>query len=518
MMAMKNELNWEKFYSQITERKKVEKDPVDIHSLLAENDCPPILEKINFSTTPDLENVHFRELILTNCNFDKNTLSKTYFSRVIFNNCIFKKINLDEAIFGNCLFERCEFTELRISNSGIHSTLFIDSKLTQSHFQGSAFSDVVFIRPDLRESDLIRCSLQNVFFSSPNLTHSCWLHNELKEANIIHGNFEGACFWKNIIRNMIWVDSNLAECLVLENSNEPFTINCTVRTVTRPIIGMSWNFNTRTDYAPIIACALRDTGAILLKIEVDPEDISNDLLRKEILAMIPDLKEKFPLEISSIPVEILRRAQDDSQIGKIKLQTSSALQYCNGLALPGGNDLQPEFYGAERDPHTDQITDYRRSIVEFALLFRSEQLQLPTMGTCRGAQLINVYFGGTLKQHVEGQIIFDKPQLVHLSDSSRKEEFFTYFGSDILPAVSMHHQAIDKVGENLEVIYEYDNIPKFLISSDNQYIASQIHPEMFAWIDLLPENLKPAQWGQLIYKLFLSKVLEFRTHCEIHVF
>ena len=307
---------------------------------------------------------------------------------------------------------------------------------------------------------------------------------------------------------MSWVDSDLAECLMLENSGEPDTINCTARTVKRPVIGMSWNFNARTDYAPIIARALRDTGATLLKIEVDPEDISNDLLKKEISELIPALREKFPMGISSIPAEILRKAQDDSQIGKIRLKTSSSLRYCSGLAIPGGSDLQPEFYEAERDPHSDLVLDYRRSIVEFALLFWSEQFQLPTMGTCRGAQLINVYFGGTLKQHVENQCVPDL-QYIHLSDSSRKEEFCTYFGSDLFPSVSMHHQAIDKVGENLEVICEYDTIPKLLISPDNQYIASQIHPEVFARIDQLPEQMKPAERGKLIYELFFNKVLEF---------
>src|SRR5579871_5138717 len=118
---MKNEINWDKIYSQITERKKVEKDPIDIHSLLAENDCSSILERVNFSTTSDLGNLHFRDLILTNCTFEKNIFSKTYFSRVIFNNCVFKNINLDETVIEKCLFEKCEFTGLRISHSGIHS-------------------------------------------------------------------------------------------------------------------------------------------------------------------------------------------------------------------------------------------------------------------------------------------------------------------------------------------------------------------------------------------------------------
>ena len=509
---MKNVINneeWSEIYFKLQEKRRNYSGPTDVRVLLGENNYPPILDKIDFTTTRNLSNLHFKDVIITKCKFHKNIFNKTYFSQVIFKNCTIEEIDLDESVIGGCLFQRCEFSGLRTSLSGISETLFTDSKLTLSHFQNSVFSDVIFIRSNLSSSDFIKCNFQNTFFSFSDLSHSSWLLCDLKEMNICHGALHGACFWKNTYQNVSWMESDLAECLMLENSGEPQTLNCTAWNVTKPIVGVSWNFNARTDYAPIIAQALRATGAILLKIEMDPEDISNDLLQKEIITLMPTLKEKFLSEILSIPEEMLKKAQDESEMGKIRSKTFLILQYCNGLALPGGPDLQPEFYAAEKAPKTDQVKDYRRSMIEFALLFWADKLQLPTMGTCRGAQLINVYFGGTLKQHVENQYLHERPQLTQVSASSRKEEFLSYFGSDLFPSTSLHHQAVDKVGRNLEVICEYEGIPKLLLSPNNQFIASQIHPEIFVCIDRFPENFRPAQCGELIYKLFFQKIQEF---------
>ena len=88
----------------------------------------------------------------------------------------------------------------------------------------------------------------------------------------------------------------------------------------------------------------------------------------------------------------------------------------DGLILAGGSDLDPALYGAERDPRTDatspdldaaepdpRTTGVRpqRDAGEVALLRAAVEADLPTLGICRGMQLMSAYAGGKLVQHLE---------------------------------------------------------------------------------------------------------------------
>ena len=71
----------------------------------------------------------------------------------------------------------------------------------------------------------------------------------------------------------------------------------------------------------------------------------------------------------------------------------------------------------------------------------------------------------------------------------------------------MHHQASDKIGNNLEIIMKREDIPKLLISHDGQFIAVQFHPEIYIlknFIDASPEAIH----NKGIYQLFFSKILQ----------
>lgn len=72
------------------------------------------------------------------------------------------------------------------------------------------------------------------------------------------------------------------------------------------------------------------------------------------------------------------------------------LEQCDGLLLTGGPDVHPGNYGKESDSFRCQDIDLKRDSLEFALLARAFEKKMPVQGICRGLQLINVYFGGSL--------------------------------------------------------------------------------------------------------------------------
>lgn len=119
----------------------------------------------------------------------------------------------------------------------------------------------------------------------------------------------------------------------------------------------------------------------------------------------------------------------------------------DGLILAGGGDLDPALYGAEPDPRTTGVVP-ARDAGEVALLQAAINADLPTLGICRGMQLMSVLAGGTLLQHIEsGQHVGPEPG-VYTSHSVHTVPGTRLAG--ILDATvevpSYHHQAVVDAG------------------------------------------------------------------------
>jgi len=130
----------------------------------------------------------------------------------------------------------------------------------------------------------------------------------------------------------------------------------------------------------------------------------------------------------------------------------------DGLLLSGGPDLAPQAYDAA--PHAELgETEPRLDAFEYAVAREALRLGLPTLGICRGAQALNVVFGGTLHQHlpdVVGDAVAhrqtdDSRQPTHLVDVVPGSRLARVLGSTRLAVNSFHHQGVDRLGHGLRV-------------------------------------------------------------------
>ncbi len=72
------------------------------------------------------------------------------------------------------------------------------------------------------------------------------------------------------------------------------------------------------------------------------------------------------------------------------------LKNCDGLLLTGGTDVYPGRFGKEKDTSRCWEPDFKRDSLEFLLMHEALRSEMPIMGICRGLQVMNVYFGGSL--------------------------------------------------------------------------------------------------------------------------
>ncbi|HSX26277.1 MAG TPA: gamma-glutamyl-gamma-aminobutyrate hydrolase family protein [Chlamydiales bacterium] len=293
--------------------------------------------------------------------------------------------------------------------------------------------------------------------------------------------------------------ADLQDVFWIQNAGEFLKTNCTILSTNRPVVGMAWDFLQRGTFSPLIDDALRDNGAIVLKIEMQSKSIDVPKLSEEVARCLSNHSESnLPIIAKKLFCETLQNPEVD----KIEENAASLLDYCSALVLPGGKDIEPEFY-TNGQAATAQW-DYRRSIAELAFLTYAHKRKMPIMGICRGSQMINVYFGGTLRQLPKPEMEW---QYLSLSNSSKKEELQQWIGGTNIWALSMHHQACDKIGNNLEIIIEHEGIPKLLMSHDNQFIGVQFHPETYIVEDFIKERPE-AIHNKGIYRLFFSKILQ----------
>ncbi len=165
-------------------------------------------------------------------------------------------------------------------------------------------------------------------------------------------------------------------------------------------------------------------------------------------------------------------------------------QWLDGLVLHGGADVSPLSYGEQ--PLQDKWAGDRvRDEYEIALVAAFERHRKPVFGVCRGLQLMNVAYGGTLYQDIATQV----PQSLTHRDAAVYDQNFhsidilpqsrlaaLYPGAGRVTVNSIHHQAIKDLapGFQVEAVSNEDGLVEAIRRSDRSlpYLAAvQWHPE-----------------------------------------
>ncbi len=173
-------------------------------------------------------------------------------------------------------------------------------------------------------------------------------------------------------------------------------------------------------------------------------------------------------------------------------KTKKLIDLCDGLLFPGGEDIDPGYYG--ENPHKN-LGEIRPEVDKFlfhSLLYALEQRK-PALGICKGMQMMVVATGGSLYQDIYSQIEEEtflhcqsgrRTYGVHQVQIDKDSRLFQILETGQIATNSMHHQSVRTLGKGLRLsAHTEDGIVEAVESLDGRLIGVQWHPE-----EMVPES------------------------------
>lgn len=179
---------------------------------------------------------------------------------------------------------------------------------------------------------------------------------------------------------------------------------------------------------------------------------------------------------------------------------TSPLTDYDGLLLPGGDDIHPSFWNETINGSRDinkELDEQQLHILDFFV-----KKQMPVLGICKGMQLINVYFGGSIYQHLSNAsahkyIGYDQ---VHATYTLSDNLLFSLYGYHF-NVNSAHHQGIHVLGTDLYTLQcAEDGVIEAIAHFSLPILGVQWHPERMCFSHCRPDTVD----GSLLLQHFLT--------------
>jgi putative glutamine amidotransferase len=208
---------------------------------------------------------------------------------------------------------------------------------------------------------------------------------------------------------------------------------------------------------------------------------------------------------------------DDIEVTTLSAGNHVDIKSYDALMLSGGTDVHPTYYRSKKSvyPNAPAAFEEKRDKFEASLFQSAQQNNIPVLGICRGFQLINCLFGGTLKQdlgislnkihkaQVENKIQKDKAHGLSIEPGTLLSGIC---GFQRLVVNSAHHQALKKIGKGLRINCRADDGTIEGLEWDDPsgkpfLLAVQWHPERMFKFDLANSPVSKAIRDHFIWSV-----------------
>ncbi|MDY3239738.1 MAG: gamma-glutamyl-gamma-aminobutyrate hydrolase family protein [Anaerovoracaceae bacterium] len=195
----------------------------------------------------------------------------------------------------------------------------------------------------------------------------------------------------------------------------------------------------------------------------------------------------------------------------------------DGIIVPGSyNDINPALWGEEvcgAVKIDDELDEGQQRILDIAC-----KKEIPVLGMCRGIQFINVYFGGTINQHLKAAEahttrIPDRFHKLYTTPGTFMEKLY----GESLMVNSRHHQAVGRVGEGLQVAARWvcedttgraekegweKEVVDVLVHESHPIIGLQWHPERMMYTGITKER---KETGKKMLEYYMDMVRKYHA-------
>jgi len=187
---------------------------------------------------------------------------------------------------------------------------------------------------------------------------------------------------------------------------------------------------------------------------------------------------------------------------------AKVLNIVDGLIISGGPDVNPARYNEDSLAYICEIPDNYRDSLEFQSIDIAYSKQLPILGICRGHQILNVYFGGSLIADIpskHGTSVTHRckaDSCIHNINIVVDNDNLSYLKNDSLRVNSYHHQAINRLAKPLVIVA----IANDSIIESTCFNDSINYPTFFLTVQFHPEHMIDTKVSNSIARAFILSI------------